>query len=987
MNGISGGTWKRLVTALALLTITIGLPLGLAQRVAAADIIYVDASATGANTGSSWADAYTELQSALAVAIGGDEIWVADGTYLPDYDPGTATHTGDTSASFVLVDGTSVYAPFPPGGGDGTFDARNPDLYEVVLSGDLADDDGPNHTNTTDNSLNVVDASNGERLEGVTITAGVTAGATASGTSITFHNVHFDDNHGRGLYLAGASNPMIWGGSISRNYGDGTGHGAGGGAYFFGNAIDATMVGVTVADNDGGNGGGVFAGNNLTVINSVFRNNSGCYDCNIGINGGGLTLQHGTIINSIFTGNSAYRGSAIRIWFGSVTVINTTMAGNDAMTGGTIEGSTSSSLTMANSIAWGNSGGGEIIAVPSTAVTSSIVEGGFGGGTVLDTDPLFVDADGADNTYGTADDDVHLQPTSPGVDAGDNTAVPADVADLDNDANVVEIMPLDLDWNARFVDRPVADTGIGSPPIVDIGAYEVFGNHPPEVHDTETWFIIPGYTSCVDMGASLLSGVDDPDGDALTAHLYTDATHVTMTVNPDGTWCAEPAGPWPGEDAFWWRAYDGELYSDPAKVTLYRRPDQIAYINVKKDTDSGSVDVGELLRYTVSVYNGGPDPATNVIVTDALSPLVRFSSASAGCTESVGTVTCTMGTVGVDETASVQITVTVVAAGQIDNSVTGATDASFNPDLAIGTATVNGTDPPEPGERISGVDRIATAIDACRTTYLDGEAGAVILSRSDLFPDALAGTALAVANDGPILLTPSASLDPRVEAEIMRVLRPGGTVYILGGTSALSTSVESRIAAIGYEPIRLGGANRFATATAIASAVPGADTILVATGLNFPDALTAGAAAAEIGGVVVLTAGDTMPSETAAFIAARPGWGRYAIGGPAAVADPGAVAIVGADRYATAVAVAEEFFDAPTTIGIATGLNFPDAMSGGGHIGRRRSPMLLTGSTYLPGALSKYLNANASTIEHVFIYGGPAAVSLAVEDEIAAIIE
>ena len=77
----------------------------------------------------------------------------------------------------------------------------------------------------------------------------------------------------------------------------------------------------------------------------------------------------------------------------------------------------------------------------------------------------------------------------------------------------------------------------------------------------------------------------------------------------------------------------------------------------------------------------------------------------------------------------------------------------------------------------------------------------------------LAGTPFAVAKHGPLLLTATAALDPAVSAEIRRVLAPGGTVYLLGGTAALTPAVANAVAALGFPVVRIAGADRFATAT------------------------------------------------------------------------------------------------------------------------------------------------------------------------------
>ena len=105
-------------------------------------------------------------------------------------------------------------------------------------------------------------------------------------------------------------------------------------------------------------------------------------------------------------------------------------------------------------------------------------------------DPLFVDADGADNLPGTEDDNLQLSPRSPCIDAGDNTAVPADTTDLDADDNTTEPTPWDFDGNPRFIDALHADdTGRGIPPIVDMGAFE-FSQPPGLGKILYTWMLM-----------------------------------------------------------------------------------------------------------------------------------------------------------------------------------------------------------------------------------------------------------------------------------------------------------------------------------------------------------------------------------------------------------------------------------------------------------------------------------------------------------------
>ena len=281
---------------------------------------------------------------------------------------------------------------------------------------------------------------------------------------------------------------------------------------------------------------------------------------------------------------------------------------------------------------------------------------------------------------------------------------------------------------------------------------------------------------------------------------------------------------------------------------------------------------------------------------------------------------------------------------------------------------------------LAGVDRVETAINVSKNSFpAAGSANAVVLARGDLFPDALAGSPLAVAKGGPLLLTSlvaSTGIDVRTTAEIQRVLSSGKTIFILGGEVAISAAVFTQLQSLGYTVIRLGGADRFDTAILIASnGLNNPANILLATGLNFPDALAAGAAAAKVNGAVLLTNGTVQPPSNQSYLAAHPSDVLFALGGPAAVAVPTAQSISGVDRYDTAVKVAQKFFTSPTTVGLASGVNFPDGLTGGAHIGRLGGPLVLTDPNALPAFTASYLANVASTITSAFVYGGTNAIS------------
>ncbi|WP_344659482.1 cell wall-binding repeat-containing protein [Catenulispora subtropica] len=310
--------------------------------------------------------------------------------------------------------------------------------------------------------------------------------------------------------------------------------------------------------------------------------------------------------------------------------------------------------------------------------------------------------------------------------------------------------------------------------------------------------------------------------------------------------------------------------------------------------------------------------------------------------------------------------------------------------------------------RFAGSDRIDTAVLASHQAWRTNgapandtrqQAKAVVLSRSDLPADALGGSALAAKEHGPLLLTDTKVLSAETQAELQRVLPGGGTVYLLGGTAAISPAVEAKLKALHYTVNRISGKDRYETAVNIAkTAEPNATDVLVATGANYPDALSAGAAAGAYSGmVVVLTDGDKMPAVTDQYLQGKAvdHQLRYvaAIGGAANNALKGAGwsgydALVGADRYQTSYLVAHDIFGTFGTIGVATGANWPDSLSGGALMGNHHGPLLLVdpavGLTAQDDAL---IDANRGAANWGFVFGGPNALPLRVDQQLAADIQ
>lgn len=290
--------------------------------------------------------------------------------------------------------------------------------------------------------------------------------------------------------------------------------------------------------------------------------------------------------------------------------------------------------------------------------------------------------------------------------------------------------------------------------------------------------------------------------------------------------------------------------------------------------------------------------------------------------------------------------------------------------------------------RFGGATRIDTAVLLSRAGFpRAGTAPAAVLARADEFADALAGVPLAAALDAPLLLTERTDLTAAVAAELQRAVAHDGAVHLLGGAAALAPEVATDVADLGFEVVRHGGTDRYATAADVAAALPPADTAVVASGTSFPDALSVSAAAARVGAPVLLTRADRLPDATADALARRGPERVFAVGGTAVVGERveaelrrhirDVERIAGPDRYATAAAVMTRFFDDPTAISLASGTAFPDALSGARHAAAGGRPLLLTAPTGLPAASDTALRA--ARPDRIDVYGGSGAVAADVE--------
>jgi len=377
-------------------------------------VVFVNDDASGNNDGTSWTDAFNDLQDALALAVSCSnvtEIWVASGTYKP-------TTGTDRNISFSMKNGVAIYGGFA--GTETSFSERDWTANVTTLSGDIG---VPN--NNTDNCFHVVSNDNN----------GLNNSAILDGFTITGGNADYISgltNRGGGI-LNNNSSPNLTNLIITENFGM-----DGGGLYNLGSSPIVTNCFFTANQANFGGGNYNTSGSSPNLSNCTFKNNQA-------VNGGALfnfNSSAATLTNCLIVNNSSTIGGGTFNYESDATFINCSFSLNSASDFGDAIINSNCSPTIINSILWDN--GEEISNFNSSnpVVTYSVVQGGYAGSGNLNLDPLFIDS---------ANGDFRLQPCSPAINAGTNTGAPA----------------TDLDGNARPYNPYFFGTA-----IVDIGAYE-----------------------------------------------------------------------------------------------------------------------------------------------------------------------------------------------------------------------------------------------------------------------------------------------------------------------------------------------------------------------------------------------------------------------------------------------------------------------------------------------------------------------------------
>ena len=246
--------------------------------------------------------------------------------------------------------------------------------------------------------------------------------------------------------------------------------------------------------------------------------------------------------------------------------------------------------------------------------------------------------------------------------------------------------------------------------------------------------------------------------------------------------------------------------------------------------------------------------------------------------------------------------------------------------------------------RLAGLDRYDTAVAIAKQGWEHSDYA--ILAFGENFPDALAAAPLAKKYDAPILLTGSTSLNAKTKQTISDLKVKN--VFIVGGTSVVSAGIENELQASGLIVTRLAGSDRYDTSIEIAKKLDAVTSIMVATGEDYADALSVGSIAGKLGMPIIIVPQNTLPESVKSYVASHNIKTSYIVGNQ--------------DRI--------------SSICLATGNNFADALTGTAYASKNSLPIVLVPND-LHQKIQYYIASMIENLDHVVIFGGEAVVSTA----------
>ncbi len=292
--------------------------------------------------------------------------------------------------------------------------------------------------------------------------------------------------------------------------------------------------------------------------------------------------------------------------------------------------------------------------------------------------------------------------------------------------------------------------------------------------------------------------------------------------------------------------------------------------------------------------------------------------------------------------------------------------------------------------RFAGANRYQTGAVISSATF-PGRVQRVFVASGENFPDALAAGPIAAKAEAPLLLVPRFGAVPESVADELRRLEPD-QIVVVGGDPSVSGAMEAALAEFASNPVsptmRIQGQNRFETARLLAESAGFSqpEFVWVVSGLGFADALSVGSAAAARGEPLLLVPGtSTSVDQETLDLISQLDPDRIKIAGSNATVSSGIAAQLstikpvdrhgGSDRFETSWLIAQASGLDSTTVYIANGLNFPDALAGGVAAGVNGAPLVTSFPTCVPATTIDFLLAQNLSV--VRILGGQPSISTA----------
>ena len=304
-----------------------------------------------------------------------------------------------------------------------------------------------------------------------------------------------------------------------------------------------------------------------------------------------------------------------------------------------------------------------------------------------------------------------------------------------------------------------------------------------------------------------------------------------------------------------------------------------------------------------------------------------------------------------------------------------------------------------------GSDRYETMTAIVQEAFSGSGSTYAVVADGYNFPDALSAASLAGVLDAPIIL-----ISENTVSDALSVLAGLGVtdVYIVGGTSSVSSGTERKINDSGIRTVRIAGETRQETALEIANEVPAlsgadaSDTCLVASGTSFSDALCGSPYSYWSSSPVYLTESDGSLSDEVLSAIEEGGYSNVIVLGGTSSVSAGAFSALegiggvsvtrlgGSTRYETSELIAEWSVSRGMSyngLAVASGSSFPDALSGSALCGQTGSVLLLSNTTSEDSSvLQSVLEENADSISLLYILGGNASVGSSIRRMISRVL-